>query len=89
MTDLLQARPVRTAPEPSQWLTEGAVVRSESSEPVALNPTALALWQLCDGETSVSEMVSAVARLFAIDPANARADVESALVDMLATGVIR
>ncbi len=89
MNDLMRARPRRTVTAPAELLAEGAVVRPEDADPVALNPTALALWELCDGETAVAEMVSAVAVLFAIDPSAARVDVESALHDMLATGVIR
>jgi pyrroloquinoline quinone biosynthesis protein D len=33
-----------------------------------LNETALAIWQLCDGETSPQEMVAASCMLFAVDP---------------------
>lgn len=89
MTDLMQACPRRTATAPAEKGADGAVVRPPGAPPVALNPTALALWELCDGHTTVSEMVDAVASLFALDPTAARADVESALEDMLATGVIR
>jgi pyrroloquinoline quinone biosynthesis protein D len=30
-----------------------------------LNPTALAIWELCDGETTVPEMIAAASELFA------------------------
>lgn len=56
---------------------------------VALNPTALALWELCDGQTAVDEMVAAVTELFGLAPERARADVVTALADMVAVGVIR
>lgn len=68
-------------------LPEGAVVRGTAVE-VVLNPTALALWELCDGTTDVEEMVSAVCRLFAVDRERARHDVECALSDMQSAGVI-
>lgn len=44
-----------------------------------LNPTAYALWVLCDGETAEAEMVDAVRTLFAIDLETATHDVTSAL----------
>ena len=64
-------------------------MRPALAGPVALNPTAVALWELCDGATEVAEMVEAICILFAVDPAQAQADVESALSDMAAAGVIR
>ena len=89
MSDLMQTRPQRTVHEPVERSAQGAVVRPRADALVALNPTALALWELCDGQTEVAEMVGAVATLFALDPQTARTDVESALADMRATGVIR
>ena len=89
MTDLLQARPVRAVGVPVEKGPEGAVLSPAASPPVVMNPTALALWELCDGQTAVSEMVGAVSRLFGLDVDTARTDVESALEDMLATGLIR
>jgi hypothetical protein len=56
---------------------------------VALNPTALALWELCDGTTSIEEMVAAVAKLFALPPNRARHDVQTALRKMQAAGAIQ
>lgn len=85
MTDQLPTRPRRTADRPSVKSITGAVV-----EPgVVLNPTALALWELCDGSTAIEEMVAAVSELFAIPPPQARQDVETALRQMLQTGAIR
>lgn len=90
MTDLLPRRPLRTSESPLERLPEGAVVAPGASDrPVALNPTALALWELCDGRTDVAEMVDAVCVLFEVEPEQARADVEAALADMVAVGVVR
>ena len=89
MTDLLQARPRRTVPASIEKGPEGAVVRPQAAPPVAMNPTALALWELCDGQTAVEEMVGAVSELFGLDLQRVRSDVESALEDMLAAGIIR
>ena len=92
MTDVLPVRPRRTSSQPIERWAEGAVVAPGTPDaPVALalNPTALALWELCDGQTAVTEMVDAVCVLFEVDPARAREDVETALREMVATGVIR
>lgn len=90
MTDLLHSKPRRTVETPAERWVGGAVVKPPvDGPPVALNPTALALWELCDGHTAVEEMVQAVSTLFALEPDRARTDVESALEDMLAAGVIR
>jgi coenzyme PQQ synthesis protein D (PqqD) len=68
---------------------DGAVLlRDDKGAEVALNPTAHALWELCDGRTDVDEIVGAVCELFAITPEQARADVRQALADMQAAGVI-
>jgi Coenzyme PQQ synthesis protein D (PqqD) len=92
MTDLLSARPTRTSARPVETWPEGAVVvsgRSHARAALALNPTALALWELCDGQTAVAEMIDAVCVLFEVEPERARADVEAALTEMAAVGVIR
>ena len=92
MTDVLPVRPQRTSNEPVERWPEGAVVvpgAPDSPGALALNPTALALWELCDGHTAVTEMVDAVCVLFEVDPARARDDVETALREMVSAGVIR
>lgn len=54
-----------------------------------LNPTAFALWQLCDGETTVEEMVEAVVQLFLITREQAARDVSAAVQRMRGAGLIR
>jgi coenzyme PQQ synthesis protein D (PqqD) len=44
-----------------------------------LNPTARALWEVCDGHTTVEEMVWAVRQLFDVDPTQAETDVNAVL----------
>lgn len=53
-----------------------------------LNDTALALWELCDGRTSVAEMVGAITLLFAEEPASLQHDVLAALRVLLQDGLI-
>lgn len=60
-----------------------------STRQVALNPTAFAIWELCDGRTTVDEMVRAVWQLFDIDTEQAHADVAMALDRMRTRGLIR
>jgi len=92
VTDLLPVRPIRTSAQPVERWREGAVVVPGPPNPpqaLALNPTALALWELCDGRTTVDEMVDAVCVLFEVAPDRARADVETAMREMVSAGVIR
>lgn len=50
--------------------------------------TAVALWELCDGETSVAEMVDAIRQLWRVDVEVATADIVRALDDLAANGAI-
>ena len=64
MKELLRdARPVR---RPEVWLRE-AGTESALCDPSGavhfLNPTALAIWNLCDGQTSALEMIRAICEL--------------------------
>lgn len=54
----------------------------------ALNATALALWELCDGETSVEEMVGAVAALFSADEELMRHDLEETFDQLSRAGLL-
>lgn len=87
MSTSLPARPRRTDTVAVSHLSGGAIVRARSGD-LVLNPTALALWELCDGETDVDEMISAVCTLFALDRARASADVRQALAELVSVGVI-
>lgn len=57
--------------------------------PVVLNDTAMALWELCDGTTSIHEMVEAVCELFAIPADQATLDVDRALDQMRSAGLLQ
>lgn len=76
MTFDLDDRPRRAPAEVLQRSPQGAILATDdSTPPVELNITALALWDLCDGRTTVSEMADAVLQLFDISPERATADV--------------
>ena len=54
-----------------------------------LNPTARAVWELCDGTTTLDELVAAITQIFSVDRDVAVADV-TAVVDQLdAAGLVR
>lgn len=69
----------------------GAVVlRTRSGRRLcAVNDTALAIWELCDGTTTPEEIALAVAELCSIDPAEAHRDVVRALSTLEADGAVR
>ena len=87
--DHMSLRPRRSSPSEVHRIHQGAVLTAaDARRSVALNPTAMALWELCDGHTSVQEMVDAVCALFGIDQERAGVDVSSALAQMWSAGVI-
>lgn len=69
ITDQLAATPVVPRHRSGASLREegsNAVLEDRSNQQLhRLNPTALAIWELCDGDTTVPEMVAAVSDLFA------------------------
>ena len=54
----------------------------------SLNETAAALWELCDGCTTVEEMADAVSLLFDVDRSDLVAGIDRALHELAAAGVI-
>ncbi|MGH9291698.1 MAG: PqqD family protein [Acidimicrobiales bacterium] len=55
---------------------------------VAVNKSAAALWELCDGATTVEEMVGAVCELSCIPVEQARDDVERTLEELAGAGLL-
>jgi hypothetical protein len=49
---------------------------------IVLNPTAAALWELLDGQTTVDEVVTAATALFAGSPQTIRDDIFSTLEEL-------
>jgi hypothetical protein len=67
----------------------GHVVRDDVGDVVCvLNETALALWQLCDGETDPSEMVEAILQLADADESTVESDVVRGLTELVDAGLI-
>jgi hypothetical protein len=66
-----------------------AIVRdAQGAAILVLNDTAAALWELCDGSTSMAEMVLAICDVSSLPPARARADVETTLTHFEEAGLI-
>lgn len=54
----------------------------------SLNATAAALWELCDGETTVDEIVEAVCLVCKVEREQARADLTRTLSDLSRSNLI-
>lgn len=84
-----QGRPVR---KPEVWLRqageENAVYNPATGSVFLLNETALAIWDLCDGETSPEEMVTAVVELTGMHPDVVTEDVERILGEFEEAGLL-
>jgi hypothetical protein len=70
-----------------QWRS-GVVLREDgdrsmlvtpSGSAYELNPTARAIWELCDGYTTVEELATAISEVFLIDPPGARREVAATI----------
>jgi hypothetical protein len=53
-----------------------------------LNPTARAVWELCDGTTSVDELIDAIRQVFSVEREVALADVTSVVDQLAAAGLV-
>lgn len=81
-------RPLRTPNVVAEPSGNDHIVHRNTHEDFVLNPTAFALWELCDGRTTLSEMVEAVCDLFEIGRDQARADVVEGIRHMKAAGIL-
>lgn len=64
------------------------VYEPETDSLHVLNDSAKAIWELCDGETSPSEMAAAISELTGISESQADSDVQVALSDLRSTNLI-
>lgn len=53
-----------------------------------LNPSAFAIWELCDGETGTEEMVAAIAELTGLDATVAATEVTATVEALRALGLV-
>jgi hypothetical protein len=59
--------------------TRSLIVVPDQDRVHVLNPTARALWELCDGTTTLEELTAAICELFDVAQEQATADVSEAL----------
>jgi hypothetical protein len=82
MITLRQDPPLR---RPDVWLrragSENAAFDPVSGSVHVMNETALAIWELCDGETQPGEMVGAICELTSMHPDVVTEDVARILTD--------
>ncbi len=64
------------------------LVDGTGAEVCVLNETAFALWQLCDGATSPSEISAAVSAAVGLDGPTARLEVTAALAELRRSGAL-
>jgi PqqD family protein of HPr-rel-A system len=88
-TTVLSKRPIRN---PEVWLRktekETAIYDPTTGSVHLLNETALAIWELCDGETKVDEMVTAVCELCGMHREIVVEDVDRILTEFGAAGLL-
>lgn len=89
MTLSLKGNPARRS---DVWLRqageENALFDPQNGSVHILNETALAIWELCDGETSPEEMVDAVVTLFGMHQDVVEEDVKRILGDFEHAGLL-
>jgi PqqD family protein of HPr-rel-A system len=82
-------RPVR---KPGVWLRqagdENAVYDPSTGAVHLLNASALAIWDLCDGETQPEEMIAAICTISGLPPDVVAEDVERVLTQFEDVGII-
>ncbi len=86
--DWMSASPTRQGETPFKG-DQTSVYNPDTGGLHVLNPSALAIWELCDGETTGAEMVEAVVELARLEPATAEADVSAALDQLFHLGLVR
>ena len=65
-----------------------AIFEPLSQRLIRLNPSALALWELCDGKTELSEVVEAVVELTGRSRADVASEVAATLDQLLKLGLV-
>jgi hypothetical protein len=89
MRDALVSYPVRRSGLQVEHGRESHVLHDQAgSLALALNESALALWELCDGHTTEEEMVAAVSEACNIPSTRAAQDVSEALERFTSLGLV-
>lgn len=88
MTTDLQACHTRRGHAEHRSEDGSLTVLSPSGVVAVLNPTAAALWELCDSKTSAAEVVTAATSLFAGPPEDIQRDILLALEKLQREGLL-
>ncbi len=67
---------------------ETCLVENSTGVTYLVNPTARAIWELCDGTTTVDELVSAICLLFDVSRTTAEADVRQVIEELDRAGLV-
>lgn len=86
MTDI--RRPQKIAGTAVSGRGSSPVLVAPGAGPLGLNETALAIWDLCDGNTSVDEMVTAVVELTGLDTEHVTRDVAGVVGEFARLGLV-
>jgi PqqD family protein of HPr-rel-A system len=82
----------RPARAPRVWIrktrAETLAYNRETGGAHLLNETALAIWDLCDGQTSAEEMIEAICQLCGMHPDVVGEDVDRILAEFEAAGLV-
>lgn len=91
-TPLRATHPVGPRPAPGVALEcddrHARLVGPDGCHLYALNDTALALWELCDGETTITEMVEAASAIFDVSGDAARRDIDAVIQQLIDAGLL-
>lgn len=68
--------------------TRSVLVDERHATTHILNPTARAIWELCDGTTTLDELVNAICEVFSVPHGEALRDVAAVLGQLEAAGLV-
>lgn len=83
------ARPIRRRDLEPIKRPDGQALFDPATQSIhALNATSMAIWEACDGSTTVEELAAAVAELGGLDASVSAQLVEVALAELTSAGLI-
>ncbi len=86
----MSSYPLRRGELVQEASVEGWTIYEKETDSLhVLNATARAIWELCDGKTSPSEMASAISELTGVDSAAAESDVRHTLSRLQESGLVQ
>ena len=68
--------------------TRSVLIKVEEDVAHVLNPTARAVWELCDGTTTLDELVDAICQVFSVPHGVALRDVAAVLAQLEDAGLV-